>query len=126
MIIELSVVSADTKRKELEAYQAKKEAERIAYEAQRNQRVERLVECLFNKAKSAIENTIDCSFCSIDIYENDLVDAGNFSMDELVDAADIVFTLLHKAGYTTNGALYKYSRSWRDRSGKVAYFSVRW
>ena len=123
MIIELSVVSADTKRKELEAYRAKKEAERIAYEAQRNQRVERLVEHLFNEAKEGIERFLGLvGWYEVTIYEDDLKNGS--SLDELRDAVDIVSTLLGKAGYKVND-LYVYSSSWRRKSGKVACLGIR-
>ena len=121
MIIELSVVSADAKRKELEAYRAKKEAERIVHETQRNQRVEQLVEHLFNKAKKLIEHTDDVSWYWVTIYEDDL--KNNSSLDELKDAIDTVSALFVKAGYKVY-APYWYSSSWTRQSGKVAYFTI--
>jgi hypothetical protein len=123
-MISLSIISAENKRKEIEALRIAREMERIAHEALRGQRVEQLVEHLFNMAKCKIENSeFDC--CEILITETLLNQWGKPCEDELMDALNITIALLEKAGYCVN-PWHGYSASWRTRSGRVGYLYVRW
>ena len=123
-MISLSIISAENKRKEVEALQIAREMERIAHEALRGQRVEQLVEHLFNVAKSNIERST-FNGCEVLITETLLILWGHPHWDELMDALNITITLLNQAGYCTN-PWHEYSDSWRKRSGKVGYFYVKW
>lgn len=123
-MISLSIISAESKRKEIEALRIIREKERIAHEALRGQRVEQLVEHLFNMAKRNIENS-EYNSCSIYITETLLKRWGKPCEDELMEALNITIDLLGKAGYDINH-WHMYSASWRKRSGNVGYFFVNW
>lgn len=123
-MIQLSIVSAEAKRKEIEALRVAREMERIAHEALRGQRVEQLVEHLFNVAKYNIEAS-ETGGCEILITETHLALWGNPHWDELMDAINITITLLNEAGYVVN-PWHEYSTSWRNRSGKVGYLYAKW
>lgn len=110
-MISLSIISAESKRKEIENLKIAREKERIAHEALRGQRVEQLVEHLFNMTKRAIEKS-EFDHCDILITETLLKKWGKPCEDELMEALDITFTLLGKAGYSIN-LWHKYSAAWR-------------
>lgn len=123
MIINLSIISADTKKKEAEALAAIREAERIVYQAQRGQRVEKLVEIVFSLAEKTIKRSESLSGTEICISECDLPQSVEKS--ELSEALDVVMSLLKTAGYRIEYSDY-YSDSWRYRSGKIFHFRVSW
>lgn len=122
-MLNLSIISAEEKRKEVEMLKIKREAERIAYEALRNQRVEQLVERLFKMVKNDIEKSEE-NKCETVITETIFKSFESQDWGEFEDAATIVKTLLEKAGYTFYE--HTYSDSWRKKSGKIVSFSISW
>lgn len=124
-MITLSVISADSKKKETDLLRAEEEARQEAYEALRGQRVTHLVELLFNEAKTTIEKTKNYYSCEVMITEEKYVQWGKPDLYELKDAADIVRALLIKSGYKVN-EWHEYSPAWRTRSGRIGYLYVSW
>lgn len=121
-MIELSIISAESKKTEIDIFEAEKEAKRKIYEAQRSQRVEKLTEQIFNTLKTKIENSKSYWNC-ITITEDHFNKWGKPDMNELQDAFKVVAQLFITAGYKTHG-FCEYGKSWRTRSGKVGYINI--
>ena len=140
-MIKLTITSADTKRKEVEALAKVEKAQREAFNALREQRVEKLAALIFNEAKRYIElDTSGCCEILLLWYKLDQwraeISGANEPWDyqcfgfksELTEAIDIVIQLLQEAGYEMgeHDQMYVYSKSWQERSGKYGHFFVRY
>lgn len=123
-MIELTIMSAEAKRAETNLRVAQKEIQRKLHEAQRPQRVEELVQKVFNFAKSKVENS-DHSCCQVVITDDEMFLWKPWNDSELLEAIDIVITLLKGAGYEVNN-FHEYSKGWKTRSGKFGYFFIFW
>lgn len=125
-MINLSIISAESKREEYEIHQAQKELERIMHEMMTPQRIEALTEKIFNYAKEEIEKTKNLTLCSVTIHEWDFWRWEiSYNEKEAKEAINLCIHLLEMAGYKVD-SYYEYSKSWRTRSGKLGYFTVRW
>lgn len=121
-MIELSIISAESKKTEIDIFETEREAKRKIYEAQRSHRVEKLTEQIFNTLKVKIENS-KSYWNEITITEDHFNKWGKPDMNELKDAFKIVTQLFITAGYKTHG-FYEYSKAWRTRSGRVGYINI--
>lgn len=124
-MIELSIISADSKRKKVDCAIAEEEAKQKAYEALRGQRIAKLTELLFNEAKAKIEKTTMHYSCEVLIDEHIYAKWGKPDLYELSEAAKIVRALLQNGGYKVN-EWHEYCPSWRTRSGNIGYLWVSW
>lgn len=125
-MINLSIISAESKREEYEIHHAQKELERIMHEMMTPQRIETLAEKIFNYAKEEIEKTKDFPFCTITINDwNFWQWEISYSEREAKEAINLCIHLLEMAGYKV-GNYYEYSESWQKKSGKLGYFIVKW
>lgn len=123
-MIQLSIMSATAKRAEYNAQQLAKEIAHQQYLADRPKRVEKFVEGYFNYAKQCIEKS-EYTFAELLIHEDDLKEWGPLEDDEMMEAIQMVKTLLEMAGYEVNN-WYEYSQGWRYQSGKIGYLYARW
>lgn len=123
-MIQLSIMSATAKRAEYNAQQLAKEIAHQQYLADRPKRVEKFVEGYFNYAKQRIEKS-EYAFAELLIHEDDLKEWGPLEDDEMMEAIQMVKTLLEMAGYKVNN-WYEYSQGWRYQSGKIGYLYARW
>jgi hypothetical protein len=150
-MIKLSIISAEYRRekqmKEREIAKAIEEAEareRAALaalrEQQREQRIEKLVEIIFEETKKQMDNckyyNTHCQvlfLCSqVQEIKEQVEKSKRYSFwsfsQEWEEAMKIVEELLKGAGYRIgeHDSWYEYSSSWQDRSNKYGYFLVRW
>lgn len=123
-MIQLSIMSATAKRAEYNAQQLAKEIAHQQYLADRPKRVEKFVEGYFNYAKQRIEKS-EYTFAELLIHEDDLKEWGPLEDDEMMEAIQMVKTLLEMAGYKVNN-WYEYSQGWRYQSGKIGYLYAKW
>lgn len=123
-MIQLSIMSATAKRVEYNAQQLAKEIAHQQYLADRPKRVEKFVEGYFNYAKQCIEKS-EYTFAELLVHEDDLKDWGPLEDNEMMEAIQMVKTLLEMAGYKVNN-WYEYSQGWRYQSGKIGYLYARW
>ena len=125
-MINLSIISAESKREEYEIHQAQKELERIKHEMMTPQRIEALTEKIFNYAKEEIEKTKNYTSCSVTIHEWDFWRWEiTYNEKEAKEAINLCGRLLEMAGYKVDD-YYEYSESWQKRSGKLGFFVVKW
>lgn len=123
-MIQLSIMSATAKRAEYNAQQLAKEIAHQQYLADRPKRVEKFVEGYFNYAKQRIEKS-EYTFAELLVHEDDLKEWGPLEDDEMMEAIQMVKTLLEMAGYKVNN-WYEYSQGWRYQSGKIGYLYATW
>lgn len=121
-MIKLEIISAEAKKAELEANRVAEELRKKQWEALQGQRVEKLTEQVFNKAKKVIEQS-KWRLVDIVVTIDDLNAWGRPSEDELNEAIETVRKLLTIAGYKCEN-FYKYSMAWRTRSDKYGYLYV--
>ena len=124
-MIELSIISADIKRKKVDYAIAEEEAKKKAYEALRGQRIAKLTELLFNEAKAKIEKTTMYYSCEVLVDEHIYTKWGKPDLYELSETAKVVRVLLQNGGYDVN-EWHEYSPSWRTRSGNIGYLWISW
>ena len=123
-MIQLSIMSATTKRAEYDAQQLAKEIAHQQYLADRPKRVEKFVEGYFNYAKQRIEKS-EYLYTDALVHEDDLRVWGPLEDDEMKEAIGVVKALLEMAGYQVND-WYQYSGGWRYQSGKIGYLYIKW
>ena len=124
-MINLSIISAESKREEYEIHQKQKELERIMHEMMTPQRIEALTEKIFNYAKEEIEKTKNFASCTVTIHEWDFWKWEiSYNEKETKEAINLCIYLLEKAGYKVSN-YYEYSESWQKK-GKLGYFIVKW
>lgn len=119
-MIQLTIVSPEQKRREIEVLKLRKQAERQAYEALRPLRIEKMVETIFNTVKKEIEQSESDYGCWVTIWEEKL--KGSYSEKE--EAIKIVEEMFNSAGYEV--FFHYYSQSWQTRTGKFGYFHISW
>lgn len=127
-MIELSIVSADTKReldKPIKISRAiNYEIEKIEKEKMTTELKEKWIKQIFNTLKEDIENSTDWTSHCFDLDEfiapNDFYTKNSV----LTECFEIVTQLLEEAGYQT--IFHEYSKGWQTRSGRFGYISVIW
>ncbi len=125
-MINLSIISAESKREEYEIHQKQKELDRIIHGMMTQQRIEALTEKIFNYAKEEIEKTKDFTSRTVTIHEWDFWEWGiSYHEKEAKEAINLCIHLLEMAGYKVDN-YYEYSKSWQNQSGKLGYFTVKW
>ena len=133
-MINLSIISADSKKEKVEAYQFAQKVKEENYEKARPQRIERLAECIFNDVKKAIDKVDGGYFARTYIEDYDWYTKDRFEIfhiskkvcdwAEYREALEIVEHLLSCAGYRISH--YEYSESWHTRTGRVFEVIVHW
>lgn len=124
MMIELTIKSAETKRKENEIYKFNEEKRRQEYEINRPLRVADLLPRLFNKVKKEIEKETCFNSCCIDLYHTEIKKWNCYDFKDLEETIDLVIKLLAEAGYECYSNTY--SKAWQTRSDKYGYIHVNW
>ena len=127
-MIELSIVSASTKREldkpiklinAINAQIAKAEHSKMVVEYK-----EKWIEQIFNTLKNemetatdSVEHTFDCDdfVCPNNLYLKNEI---------LRECFEIVAQLFEEMGYTTQ--FHEYSKGWKTRSGRFGWFGVYW
>ena len=123
-MIQLSIMSAEAKRAETDLRNAQREAYQRMMEKQRPARVEKLIEQVFNFAKSKIEKA-EYGSCQVTITEDEIFLWKPWSDDELREAVCEVVNLLRIADYDVR-EFHEYSKGWKTRSGKFGYIYIFW
>ena len=123
-MIQLSIMSAEAKRAETDLRNAQREAYQRMIEQQRPARVEKLIEQVFNFAKSKIEKA-EYGSCQVTITEDEIFLWKPWSDDELREAVCEVVNLLRIADYDVR-EFHEYSKGWKTRSGKFGYIYIFW
>lgn len=124
-MLELTIISAETKKIQLEELKAKKEFEEMIFLAERSKRVEKMVEAMFTQISKEIE-TSESSYVNYLIMEEDLNKIHYCNkLGEFDEAMDTVIELLKIAGYEVND-FYHYSNSWFQKSGKFGCLLINY
>ena len=119
-MIQLSIMSAETKRIESAFYAEERRIQEEKEKAERPIRVEKLAETIFILVREKIKNE---KFNSCFTYLN-YNKVGSRNNNEIAEACEIVSAMLKKAGYKTN--VYEYSQAWQTRKGEFGYFYASW
>ena len=123
-MIQLSIKSAEAKRAETDLRNAQREAYQRMMEKQRPARVEKLIEQVFNFAKSKIEKA-EYGSCQVTITDDEIFLWKPWDDGELREAVCEVVNLLRIAGYDVQ-EFHEYSKGWKTRSGKFGYIYIFW
>jgi uncharacterized protein YbcC (UPF0753/DUF2309 family) len=121
-MITLTIMHADERRELDRIEREKREAERIAYINNSENRVEELVVKIFERVKDCIESGYHCCHTVCKDIKN--TNYGEPLQDEVEQAYEICSTLFNEAGYEVKFS--EYSKSWQSRSGKHSDVYISW
>lgn len=131
-MIKLEIHSADCQRCVVEKNREREKILDSENKQKENQATEKSIETIFNIIKKQLTNTINKNSEYITVYDSNFstykyIRLDGYSHDVSInkkEVINIVTELLTTAGYTVE--YYEYGASWKTRSGKHGYYTIKW
>ena len=123
-MVEITVISAETKREESEVIKKQLEEQSAREKEIVDKRIAELIPNVLKYCTDMLNTTKTAyNYLVVDFFVFDKI-FKDVPMNEIEKAFDAVVELLGIAGYSAFH--HTYSKSWQTRSNKLGYFHIRW